>query len=430
MEFRQRFLREAQAAGRLNHPGIVTVHDAGVDPSTGLSFMAMEFIEGRSLKELVKGGHTFTFSEVARIGAALAGGLDYAHSKGVVHRDIKPANIILTSQGAGEDHRLRRGAPGVLEPDGDRPVHRHAQLHVAGAGDRRGGRRPQRPLLPRRGAVRAAHRHAAVRRRSRSPRSPTRSSTSRRPSRRRPGRACRRPSTRSCSSCWRRTRQSATRAATTWRGPSMRCAASWRVCPATTPVVVTVATAGHRAAARRPRPASWPRPPRPGPPSSMAPPVRTEVAAQTRAATAAGCPSIWRQPIAMRWVAILLAGAVAHARARGGAAGHESRPGTLERSAAGEPERRHRAARGLRQASSALPSGPLPGGPRCPGGGLEGGSLQPVRSCAQARGRAPADRWTVISPAVWPGPRRCARRGGPCTRLAGLERHRSASRKR
>jgi eukaryotic-like serine/threonine-protein kinase len=98
-EFRLRFVREAQAAGRLNHPGIVTVHDTGVDQATGLSFMAMEYIEGRSLKDLLRGGHAFAYSEVARIGAALAGALDYAHSKGVVHRDIKPANIIFTSQG-------------------------------------------------------------------------------------------------------------------------------------------------------------------------------------------------------------------------------------------------------------------------------------------------------------------------------------------
>jgi eukaryotic-like serine/threonine-protein kinase len=98
-EFRQRFLREAQAAGRLNHPGIVTVHDAGVDPQLGVSFMAMEFIEGRSLKDLQRAGHAFAYSEVARIGAALAGALDYAHSKGVVHRDIKPANVIFTAQG-------------------------------------------------------------------------------------------------------------------------------------------------------------------------------------------------------------------------------------------------------------------------------------------------------------------------------------------
>jgi predicted Ser/Thr protein kinase len=100
VEFRQRFLREAQAAGILNHPGIVTVFDAGVDETSGLSFIAMEYVEGKSLKELLKSGHMFTYSEVARVGAALASGLDYAHARGVIHRDIKPANILITNQGA------------------------------------------------------------------------------------------------------------------------------------------------------------------------------------------------------------------------------------------------------------------------------------------------------------------------------------------
>jgi len=98
-EFRQRFLREAQAAGLLNHPGIVTVFDAGVDDGTGLSFIAMEYIEGRSLREFLRTGQGFAYSEVARIAAALAAALDYAHTKGVVHRDIKPANVLFTPQG-------------------------------------------------------------------------------------------------------------------------------------------------------------------------------------------------------------------------------------------------------------------------------------------------------------------------------------------
>jgi serine/threonine protein kinase len=98
-EFRTRFLREAQAAGNLNHPGIVTVYDAGEDTATGLYYIAMEFVEGRSLRELLRQGYPFSFSEVARVGAALALALDHAHSKGVVHRDIKPANILLTDQG-------------------------------------------------------------------------------------------------------------------------------------------------------------------------------------------------------------------------------------------------------------------------------------------------------------------------------------------
>ncbi|MEW6335770.1 MAG: serine/threonine-protein kinase [Acidobacteriota bacterium] len=98
-EFRQRFLREAQAVGILTHSGIVTVYDAGVDDASGLSFIAMEFIDGKSLKDMLRAGHMFAFSEVARIGAALGAALDYAHSRGVVHRDIKPANILVTPQG-------------------------------------------------------------------------------------------------------------------------------------------------------------------------------------------------------------------------------------------------------------------------------------------------------------------------------------------
>ncbi|MFV2072205.1 MAG: protein kinase [Thermoanaerobaculales bacterium] len=98
-EFRERFLREARAAGRLSHPGIVTIHDVGEDAESGLMFIAMEYIEGRDLKQTLASGQTIRPSEVARIAADVALALDYAHSMGVVHRDIKPANIILTSDG-------------------------------------------------------------------------------------------------------------------------------------------------------------------------------------------------------------------------------------------------------------------------------------------------------------------------------------------
>jgi serine/threonine protein kinase len=98
-EFRERFLREARAAGRLNHPGIVTVHDVGEDPETGLMYIAMEHVEGRDLKQILSTGHVFRPSEVARIASDVAIALDYAHSLGVVHRDVKPANIILTADG-------------------------------------------------------------------------------------------------------------------------------------------------------------------------------------------------------------------------------------------------------------------------------------------------------------------------------------------
>jgi serine/threonine protein kinase len=98
-EFRERFLREAKAAGRLNHSGIVTIHDVGEDPESGLVFIAMEYIEGRDLKQLLAAEVEFRPSEAARIAADVADALEYAHSMGVVHRDIKPANIILTQDG-------------------------------------------------------------------------------------------------------------------------------------------------------------------------------------------------------------------------------------------------------------------------------------------------------------------------------------------
>lgn len=94
-EFQQRFIREAQAAGILNHPAIVTVHDIGQDDESGMSFIAMEFVEGQNLKEVLAQGRTLTFDQIGDVIAQVAEALDFAHSKGIVHRDVKPANIIL-----------------------------------------------------------------------------------------------------------------------------------------------------------------------------------------------------------------------------------------------------------------------------------------------------------------------------------------------
>ncbi len=94
-EFQQRFVREAQAAGILNHPAIVTVHDIGQDEATGMSFIAMEYVEGQNLKEVLAQGRPLTFDEIGEIITQVADALDFAHSKGIVHRDVKPANIIL-----------------------------------------------------------------------------------------------------------------------------------------------------------------------------------------------------------------------------------------------------------------------------------------------------------------------------------------------
>lgn len=94
-EFQQRFMREAQAAGILNHPGIVTVFDIGQDEESNVSFIAMEYVEGPNLKEVLQQGRPLTFDEIGDIIAQVAEGLDFAHSKGIVHRDVKPANVIL-----------------------------------------------------------------------------------------------------------------------------------------------------------------------------------------------------------------------------------------------------------------------------------------------------------------------------------------------
>jgi len=94
-EFQQRFIREAQAAGILNHPAIVTVHDIGQDDPSGMNFIAMEYVEGQNLKEILAQGRPLSFDEIGDIIAQVAEALDFAHSKGIVHRDVKPANIIL-----------------------------------------------------------------------------------------------------------------------------------------------------------------------------------------------------------------------------------------------------------------------------------------------------------------------------------------------
>lgn len=93
-----RFAREAQAAGRLNHPGIVAIYDYGEDQ--GVAYIAMEYVEGRSLKDVLDTGERFSLPAVMRIMEQVLSALDYSHGRGVVHRDIKPANIILLADGS------------------------------------------------------------------------------------------------------------------------------------------------------------------------------------------------------------------------------------------------------------------------------------------------------------------------------------------
>jgi len=99
-EFRERFFVEAQAAGRLLHPGIVAVFDVGEEPGTSDPYIVMEYIEGQTLRELLVGQNgKLPLESALRITQELAEALDYAHAQGVVHRDLKPANILVTKEG-------------------------------------------------------------------------------------------------------------------------------------------------------------------------------------------------------------------------------------------------------------------------------------------------------------------------------------------
>ena len=119
-EFLQRFYHEAQVAGRLNHPHIVTIYDVGEKSAGGEAYIAMEFVTGTNLHELLSGGGRLPLAQVADVVDKLAQALDYAHDNGVIHRDIKPANVLLTESGQPKilDFGIARVAAGGLTRPG------------------------------------------------------------------------------------------------------------------------------------------------------------------------------------------------------------------------------------------------------------------------------------------------------------------------
>ncbi len=99
-EYRERFYQEARAAGRLSHPGIVTIFDVGTNPENNNPYIVMEYVAGSSLDKLLLGNKDgLPLGPALQLVQEIAEALDCAHSQGVIHRDIKPENILITTEG-------------------------------------------------------------------------------------------------------------------------------------------------------------------------------------------------------------------------------------------------------------------------------------------------------------------------------------------
>jgi serine/threonine protein kinase len=97
--FVARFRREALAAAKLVHPNIVQVYDSGHDPQTRRHYIVMEYVEGRSVADILRERKRLPVGEAVEITAEACEGLDYAHRNGVIHRDVKPGNLIINQDG-------------------------------------------------------------------------------------------------------------------------------------------------------------------------------------------------------------------------------------------------------------------------------------------------------------------------------------------
>ena len=180
----QRFEREAKIVSQLNHPHICALFDVG--QHEGIDYLVMEYLEGETLAERLKGprNRPLSLNEALSLAIQIANALDAAHRRGIVHRDLKPSNVMLTKAGA---KLLDFGIAKAMEadraggPDGaggdvtgtdlqatltdDGALLGTVQSHGPGAIGRARGRHPQRHLCFRRSAIRDVDGQAGIRRR-------------------------------------------------------------------------------------------------------------------------------------------------------------------------------------------------------------------------------------------------------------------------
>ncbi len=109
-ELKERLFTEARAAGKLSHPNIVTIYDVGTEGK--LQYIAMEYLEGQTLENMIRRKTKFNYRIIAEIITQICSALDYAHSQGIVHRDIKPANIMVL-----KDYRIKVMDFGIARVD-------------------------------------------------------------------------------------------------------------------------------------------------------------------------------------------------------------------------------------------------------------------------------------------------------------------------
>ncbi len=135
-----RFEREFQAAGALQHPYIVTIYDVGEDD--GMPYIAMEFVEGFDLRQVMENRGKYDVAAMVEIAAKVCEGLHHAHLRGIIHRDVKPANVLITKNGEVKiaDFGIARVAGSVLTLDGSVVGTPHYMSPEQFAGDELDGR--------------------------------------------------------------------------------------------------------------------------------------------------------------------------------------------------------------------------------------------------------------------------------------------------